>query len=664
MRPHDDHPRDSGSGSGAPDASDAGSARLSALEQEVAALRTEIADLRAALAPAGTRGTAVPPALAAVPTFVSPAVASALRQPPASPLLSEGAGHAPSLSDRLHSAAPISGVELESLVGRYGTLALAALVILMAVGAIIKMAVQRGLLTPDVRVAAGLLVATALAGAGLFFRRRGEVRYGGVLLALSLAVVDLVAWAAGPRFHLVPTVAALAAVDLVSLLLVTLALNDRSEFLFVVAIGGALSGPFVTSDGGGTALGLLSYCAVVLLGALSAARDPSWWRAFALMVLGALVYSLAAAALPASSASYGAYVGTGFGGLCAAMALLVGVDAWRSELPRAFLAVTVVGVLAGWDAVATHVLVPTLAVGVMLAAVTYTALLMRRPAARLWTVSAVALPFVSLGAAYPGAATGTAQGWILALWSAFAFVAWQVERRRGEAGRAGAHLLAALLLGSLAVTAWLWHHPLLFVSGLAGWAVAAAAVTRNEESALPLAGVGVALAAAMLSAFDQLASRGAYSYAPFATRSSVSALMAAVGVAAAGELIGSGEGAAEEVAPRAVRLGVLIGFVIVWGRMEVAHAFNPDLASFLLTSYYAACGVASIVAGRQLGIGRLRVAGLCLALYAAFKAVAEVTDIGSVPLRVGSYGAVGVFLLGAGYLYRNARTSAVVEPRV
>ena len=71
-----------------------------------------------------------------------------------------------------------------------------------------------------------------------------------------------------------------------------------------------------------------------------------------------------------------------------------------------------------------------------------------------------------------------------------------------------------------------------------------------------------------------------------------------------------------------------------------------------MTSYYAACGVGSIVAGRRLGVARLRVGGLVLAMYAAFKAVAEVTDIGSVLLRVGAYAAVGMFLLGAGYLYR------------
>lgn len=122
----------------------------------------------------------------------------------------------------------------------------------------------------------------------------------------------------------------------------------------------------------------------------------------------------------------------------------------------------------------------------------------------------------------------------------------------------------------------------------------------------------------------------------------------------AGELIGRGRDGSAAVGARSIRPGVLIGFLIVWGRMEVAQAYSPDLAGFLLTSYYAGCGAASIVAGRRLGMGHLRVAGLGLALYAAFKAAVEVTDIGSVGLRVGSYAAVGMFLLGAGYLYRES----------
>ena len=198
------------------------------------------------------------------------------------------------------------------------------------------------------------------------------------------------------------------------------------------------------------------------------------------------------------------------------------------------------------------------------------------------------------------------------------------------------------------------------MAGLAGWAVIVASLVRNEPHPVALAGVALAIGSAALSAIDQLASRSAYSYTPFATRSSASALCAAVGLWVAGEVIGSGTGPAKTIADRPIRLGAVIGFLIVWGRMEVAQAFNPDLAGFLLVSYYAACGVGSIIAGRRLGIGKLRVAGLVLALYAAVKAIVEVTNIGSIPLRVGAYAAVGLFLLGAGYLYRDATARGAV----
>ena len=637
-------------------------ARLVALEREIAALRGEMASLRSfvrsAPAPAARDAPSAPP------PFLDPVTAAALRQPPASGASGEDAHATPgrqSFSQRLHSEAAISGVELESMVGRYGTLSLAAVLVLMGVGAIIKMAVEKGLLTPEVRVLAGLLAATMLAAAGFVFRARREVRYGGVLLALSLAVVDLVAWGAGPRFHLVPVVVALAAVDVVALALAALAVKDESEFLLSVSVAGALSAPFVTSDGGGTALSLLLYGGVVLAGALRAVRNPEWSRAFVVLVVGALVYSLAAAALPVSAHWYGPYLLALFGAACAAAALLFGEAEWKSELSRAYLAVTVVGVMVAWDAVSTRPLAISLGVSLAVAAVAYTALLARQQRARHWTASAILLPLVSLGTAYAAADSGSGKAALLALWAIFSLTVWRVEHSAQDDHRAGAHLLTAGVLGCFAVTAWLWGTPLAFVAGLAGWGATLAALAREEGSHLPLGGVCLAVGAAALSAVDQLASRSAYSYTPFMTRSSASALVAAVGIGVAGELLASGGGAPGRVADRPVRLGILIGFLIVWGRMEMAQAFNADLASFLLTSYYAACGVGSIVAGRKLGTGRLRVGGLILALYAAVKAVVEVTDISSLLLRVGAYAAVGVFLLGAGYLYREQRDEGVAS---
>jgi hypothetical protein len=205
------------------------------------------------------------------------------------------------------------------------------------------------------------------------------------------------------------------------------------------------------------------------------------------------------------------------------------------------------------------------------------------------------------------------------------------------------------------VVALLWPTPLSLVAGLTAWALAIAWLCRDDQRSLPLLGLAVPLGAAALSAMDQLASRQAYAYTPFGTRSSASALCVTGGLVAAGLLLGMGKGAPSRLADRAVRIGAFVGFAILWGRMEVAGAWSPDLAVFLLIAYYAACGLASILVGQRYAVGRLRLAGLALAIYAAVKAIAEASEIGGLLLRVGAYGAVGVFLLAAGYLYREGR---------
>ena len=556
--------------------------------------------------------------------------------------------------------AATGGLELESLVGRYGTLLLAALVILMGVGVLIKVAVSRGLLTPEVRIGMGALAAAVVGAVGVHFHRRGEVRYGNVLLALALAIVDLLAWGAGPQLHLVPTSVALVVVDVVAIALAALALRDGSEFLFSIAVAGALSSPFVTNDGGGSAPALLAYGACVLVGALRSAREPRWSRAFTVLVCGALVYALAAAAMSTGSAWYAPFAVVLFGAACAFGALLFAEPAWRGTLSRAFLTVALVGVPAGWDRVGGGDARVTWMIAAAVAAVTYAALAVRRPRQPFWLASALVLPLLSLALA--SAVTGgrePAQGMVFGIWAIFALAAWRWERVRREWRRAGVHLLAGGLLGSISVAMLLWSTPLALVAGLAAWGVVLSAFVSEENSTLPLIALAAALGAAALSAMDQLASRQAFAYTPFLTRSSASALCAMLGIALAGWVLGRGQGAPSRWADRPVRLGALIGFVILWGRMEVAQAFSLDLAIFLLIAYYAACGLASIIVGRLLFIRRLRVTGLVLAIYAAMKAVMNASEISGVLLRVGAYGAVGVFLLGAGYLYRERKAEAV-----
>jgi uncharacterized membrane protein len=618
-------------------------ARIETLEREVARLAAEVAQLRGE-----RRAERAPP-------------------PP-------DAARIQSAAERLYhratgaGSAAVTGDQIESFVGRYGTLLGAALVILMAVGVLVEVAVSRGLLTATVRVALGALVAIVVGGAGLHFRHRGEVRYGDVLLSIALAIVDLVAWGAGPRLHIVSPALALIVVDVVAAGIAMLALHDDNEFLFAVAVGGALSAPFVTSTGEGTALMLLSYGAAVLVSSTRIVRNPAWRRALALLVAGAAVYILAVAALPLLPLWYDPYLIVLFGGTCALGALLAAPPEWRGDLSRALLLVSLVGVTVSWDHAVAAPFGAVAAIALSLAAVTYASLAVRRPEQQPWVATALVLPLLSLGVAYPAGEPRFGAWPVLALWAAFALGAWQVEQRRGERERGGAHLLSAGLLGCLAIVAGLWDYPLPLVAALGLWGVVLSAAGARELSPLPLAGVAAALGGAGALAIDQLASRLAYAYTPFLTRSSASALSATVALAVSAELIGRGdepESAAvglKRWADRPLRLGLVIGYAILWGRMELAQAFSRDLATFLLILYYAACGLATILAGRHLGVQRLRMAGLAMSLYAAVKAVLEVAGMEGILLRVGSYGAVGLFLLGAGYLYRVRRSDAAVSP--
>lgn len=548
----------------------------------------------------------------------------------------------------------LSGDALESWVGRYGTLLAAAFVILLGVGTLVVWAVQRGLLSPQVRVAAGAVATACVAAAGLQFRRKGERRYGNVLLALSLAMTAVVAWGAGPQLHIVPSGVALAVVDLVALAIAALATQDDSEFLFTVAIAGALLAPFITSDDKGQPDTLLAYGAVVILGGLRGSNEPEWRSAPILLVAGAVLYELAAASLASVPGWYGPYLVTLFAGVLALGAIVLAEPAWRGGLARAFIASAILGVLFGWDVIPGKPAGITALVAVGLLVTTYAALWIDRPGQILWEASALLLPLLSLGLAEARAEGRAVRSALFVGWGLAALAMWRAERWRSRLERGGVHLLLATLLVATGTAYWFWPNPLAFVASLGALALVGTFLARDEESALPAIGPVLVLVGVAMSAIDQLASLRPYVYTPFATRASASALVAVLSVAGSAVLLLRGSGSPSRVFTRANWIGATAGLAFIWGRMEMVHAFSRDASTFLLTLYYAATGVAGIVAGRRTDSKGFRVAGLVVAIYAAAKAVIEATNISSLLLRVGCYAAVGVFLLGAAYLYRNA----------
>ena len=633
-------------------------------------MRGELAELRGRVrriepeerrAPAAAAPAPAAPAQAAPPQRVEPVpfrdVATSARVQSAlsrTDLLESSPRPAESRPRPATPRSSLSGVSLESWVGRYGTLLAAASVILLGIGTLVVWAVQRGLLSPPVRVALGAVATACVAVAGLQFRRKGERRYGNVLLALSLAMTAVVAWGAGPQLHIIPSGVALAVVDLVALAIAALATLDDSEFLFAVAIGGTLFAPFITSDHTGGADLLLAYGVVVILGGIRGSNEPEWRSAPILLVVGAVLYELAAASLPGVPAWYGPYLVTLFAGVLALGALVLAAPAWRGGLARAFLFTAFLGVLFGWDAIPGKPAGITALVSVGLLATTYAALWINRPGEILWEASALVLPLLSLGVAEARAEGCAARSLLLVGWGLVALAMWRAERWRSRFERGGVHLLLGTLLVAIGTAYWFWPNPLAFVAALGALALIGTFLVRDEESALPTIGPVLVLIGVAISAIDQLASLQAYAYTPFATRASASAFVALLSVAGSAVLLLSGRGSPSRVFSRTNWVAATVGLAFIWGRMEMVHAFSRDASTFLLTLYYAATGVAGIVAGRRADNKGFRVAGLVVAIYAALKAVIEATNIDNLLLRVGCYAAVGVFLLGAAYLYRNA----------
>jgi hypothetical protein len=284
--------------------------------------------------------------------------------------------------------------------------------------------------------------------------------------------------------------------------------------------------------------------------------------------------------------------------------------------------------------------------------------------------SALVLPLGLLAAALVALpdAESPAGGLVAGTWAALATAAAWRARPRGEAAAAptfGAHVAVAGLASALVPVVLIEHGVARLVALAAHAAILAEAYARTRARLALLAPL-VVLGTASASCLDLLRDRPAYAYPPFATGPS---LAAAALVAAWATLAwrvwraapGSGDPAAA-AAPttpgeRAAVIGAAAVAALLWGREELARAVSPDVSTFLLVGYFAAVGIAAIFAGRARRVPAARQAGLALAIYAALKALAQVSDLDAVGLRVGSYLLVGGFLLAVGYWYRSADTA-------
>jgi hypothetical protein len=630
--------------------------RLESLEKTVANLARDLRELRAVVDRLDTQRNGAshpvePDVTPAVPAAeILPAVPEA-DIPPAVPEVIERP-----IAARPRLVADRRPLDLEALIGRYGTLALASLTILLGAGAFLSWAIAHGKIGPGMRVFLGALGAAVVAVIGWRLRTRGSMRFGSTLLALALALVHVDAWGAGPYLQIVSSPIALSVAAAASVALAVLAWVNDEEALFSVGVGGALVAPFVTSKESGSVLALLIYGYVVLSCGLAALRGRAWRTAVIVVTLGCWLYVATASATALDNRlSASRDHPAAFAIAIAWTAIVVTRGAWGARVSRSAL-VALIGTLVA-QAVdhtpATDLLILAALGTVTAYATVYASVgaavddwLPRQP-----LLTAAGIP-IALGAIAIAAVSDTAQArTLIALaWTAAAGVAAFLQ----PAARP-THLMVGGIASGAALLFALEDRAVESCVALSAHAAALSLLLRRARTRL--LGVPIALGLAILTTwtFHLLLDRPAYRYTPFLTPASFAALaMSAAWLVVSwnayrAELADAGHGTIET--RTAVRLaGSVVTFM--WGNAELSRAYSDDISTFLLILYYALVGVAAILVGRARGIRVLRHVGLGLAIFAALKAIVEASSL-EIGFRVGSYLLAGVFLLAVAYWYRD-----------
>jgi hypothetical protein len=624
------------------------SGRLERLERSVAALTNEIAAIRATIASGETRPFSRPDPLPLRPRPPQPA------------------------PRRIRL--PGEGLDLERLLGRYGMLGIAVLAAAAAVGTFLSWAISRGYLTlsPAARIIVGLIFAAGIGAWGFRLRKR-ERSFGSSLLGLSLVVVLVCAYAAGPGLAVIPEWSAFGGAIAVSWALALFARRESDEPLWCVAFSGAAIAPFVTSSGKGNIYGLVVYAASVLIAGCYAIGPRPWNVAWRVFFSAATLLTSTAATVSRSH---------GLSGFLFALALPIAA-ALGGVLPfapdaRKRAALRWMWVLAGATGFAApigRVVSPVVGGAVFVVFVAWLVILdwmstveqssvfeanRGRPRLLDWIDAALLPLWLSLEATYAFREVMS----IAVVYSIEALALLAFAWRRPLGATRDAAIAALLILSVAALYALHPESPTAEVVGILALALGALALHAARPSMAWVAGSVVLVAHGAGIAILALVNRPAFTLPPFGTEASLAAFCVTIALVIVTNVRGRLRDAMDAVRPaRDADLGSLIviaapwAWAFLWGFLELAMAFSKSTSTLLLVVYFAACAIFGVALGHKRQSAGVRKTGLALALLAAATAVYGATSFFVVGLRVLAYLVISAFLLGIAYWYRRPGTN-------
>lgn len=267
-------------------------ARLDMLEDLERARRVAEAIETAAPRPAPRRAQAAPPQpMIEMPEPRPEPVLAAAPEPSPAPALPEPAA-------RMFAPAQDSGRRrgpgFEDIFGRYLPIWAGGITLVVAGVLIVKYSIDAGLLSPLVRVIAGLLFGTALIGAAEAALRRpdlvGDRRIGQSLAGAGVATLYAAILVAANLYHLIGPMTAFAGLAGVTVLAGFLSLRYGAPSALLGLAGGLAAPALVEASAPNVPL-LLAYLAIIVGGLCALGRTRRWSWLGALAVAGGFIWS-------------------------------------------------------------------------------------------------------------------------------------------------------------------------------------------------------------------------------------------------------------------------------------------------------------------------------------------------------------------------------------
>ncbi len=216
------------------------------------------------------------PAAPAAPAVPQPPAAKPAARPAPPPIAPPSEPGTTEPRDVPPTPPAASGNDWERWVGIRGAAVLGAVALGLAGLLFFKYSIERGLITPTMRVVLGTVVGLGCLGGSRWLRPRGYAYPSAALAGAGIVVLYGAFWAAHVLYGLIGVTPALVLMVLVTAAACVLAVADASLIIAVLGLVGGFATPLLLSSGSDRPIGLFGYVLLLDVALLTVGYKRNW----------------------------------------------------------------------------------------------------------------------------------------------------------------------------------------------------------------------------------------------------------------------------------------------------------------------------------------------------------------------------------------------------